>query len=148
MAEVAINTIRKDIWNTVLAAVNLQASSLGVSTVTGAFPAYDKALESKYPIIVISNPISPRSNANASVNGVVNERDVSILIDVYTKKNLELDTITDGLTYAFENNKESYFEANALYWLEIDESEPSQVFLEQGNRLHTKTITLLFKART
>lgn len=147
MTDVALATLRADCWTNILSAVNVMASTLGVSTVTGAFPAYDKLLETKFPIIVISNARSEKVAFKSSVNNQTSERDVVILIDVYTKKNVELDTITDGLCNYFEANEDTLFGAKAMYWLEVEESEPNQIQLEQGNRLHNKTITIMFKIR-
>lgn len=145
MTEVALATLRADVWNTVYNAISLSASTLGISTIVNSYPDFKDSVS--YPLLVVTNPKIRKLARYSSVNNTTPMRPTTVILDLYTKKNLQIDTIMDALCNQLESIQTSTFDASAMYWLEMEENDPTIIVFENGQRIHNKVLTLSFKVR-
>lgn len=112
-------------------------ASLSQGTVTGAFITDTPT----FPQVVI-NPakvMAPKlvlNNANKSKMGEVE-------IEIFAKKNKEIDQLSDEIRADLEAN-ESTLASAGLYLEDIEDSSEDTVFWND-NKIHTKTILVTFK---
>jgi hypothetical protein len=141
---VSLATLRADVWNTVYSAITASSATTSIATHTNSWPDL-KDGDPSFPLLIIDNPRPARVNSNSSVNNSNVVRDTEIELTLYTKKAVQVDTITDALINQLESIKDSTFGAADMHWLEVEDGTHTMIQLESGNKLHEKVILLRFK---
>lgn len=134
MATVSKATMRDNIYEVLYDLFTVQ---LSVGTVDRAF--HDDA--PTFPQVVI-NP------SNIKIEKLTFRKDnkeyiAKVEVELYTKKNREIDQIADEITKDLDDYESTLITAN-LYLEDIDDSN-SDTFLINDEKVHTKGIMLTFK---
>lgn len=135
------SSLRQSVFSTLksaLTAASITASDADSSSITPTYTGMFSDKTKNLPEIVI-NRASPESTGKMAFNdGFDHEKIVNVALDIYAKKNVHVDQLSDGISNYFTNNSISGFPL--VGWEEDDElSEPND------NKLHRKTIFLAFK---
>jgi len=134
MVNIAQSTVRANIYETVY---DLLTSSLSTGTVTAAF--IDDA--PTFPQVVIN----PSSISVTKLTFLKDNRsyEAEVEIDLYVKKNKQIDQISDEITADLYSN-ESSLTSDGLYLQDIEDSNEDTFFLNE-QKIHTKTLNVSFK---
>ena len=139
----SLATLRADVWTTIMSSITAASTSTSIATHTNAFPDLNTGNPS-FPLLVLDNPRPARTTENDSTNRSNFSRETEIELTIYTKKAVQVDTISDALMNYFETNKDTIFTANNIFQVEIIDGGHTTFFLEGGNKLHEKAILLRF----
>ena len=134
MVTISNTTLRANVYETVydiLTAANLLGGSVTVTA------AYIDSTES-FPQVVV-NPANI-SKDTFSFDRSNSTNTISVMIDIYTKKNKQIDQITDAI--------DSLSSLKSITGLQLTDWEESKAFEPQNNnKIHLKSITLVYKRR-
>jgi len=132
MVTITDNSLRQNIFETLydtLTAANLLSST---ATVTAAF--IDSS-DAPFPQVVI-HPVNI-SKEGFTFDRSVNEKTITILIDIWSRKNKSIDQLSDEIDALIEPLKMGGVMLNGY-------SESTALETPNDNKLHLKTITLSY----
>jgi len=135
MVNIVQSTVRANVFETVY---DLLTAQLSTGTITAAFIDDNPT----FPQVVI-NPSSVKITRN-TFNNTNRSYDVEVEIELYCKKNKEIDQISDEISndlYANESTLKDY----GLYIDDIEDSS-EDTFFYNDQKIHTKGMLLTFKA--
>jgi len=135
MVSVTKATIRANIFEVLY---DLLVAQLSAGTVTAAFIDTSPT----FPQVVI-NPAAMKIE-KLTFRKDNKEYLAEIEIEIYTKKNKEIDTISDEITSDLETYESTLASAN-LYLEDIDDSNEDTFYLND-QKIHIKTMLITFKA--
>jgi len=135
MVNIVQSTIRANVFETVY---DLLTAQLSEGTVTAAFIDDNPT----FPQVVI-NPSSIKIERNTFTN-VNRSYDCEIEIELYCKKNKEIDQISDEISNDMYTN-EATLKGYGLFLDDMEDSNES-TFLWNDQKIHTKGIKIRFKA--
>lgn len=138
MVTISDSTLRQNIYES---CYDLLVSTIASSTATiyGGFPDFNNDKNSKTFPFIILNPVSVSTNT-FDIGRSSSNKNITVVVELYTKKNKDLDILSDSITYAFHNT--------TLAGLQLQEiSEDYGVVFPNDDKVKQKTITITFLRR-
>ncbi|RLG33404.1 hypothetical protein DRN98_03980 [Methanosarcinales archaeon] len=139
MVTINDSSIRSNIYESVYDLINNDKSGYGSSSepsLYGGHPDWDSC---SFPNIII-NPIEvDESDYTIDTNRSVSNKTVVVVIEIFTKKNKDLDIIADGVGGSLKTNIPGLFIVNT--------SEDNGVVFPNEMKIKMKTMTFTFMRR-
>lgn len=138
---VAINnsSLRQNVYETVYDLLKAEQGSYGASSSVTVTAAYiDK--EEAFPQVIVNPVMVAKSDYTFSRTSDNSLKDITVVIDVYTKKSKDLDIITD-----YVDNILSTASINGLMLFDADESMAISTI--EGNKIRSKSLTYTYRRR-
>jgi len=131
MVTINNSTLRSNVYETIYDTLNGASLLSGTATVTASYYDDDQA----FPQVVV-NPVDV-AHSEHSFNWDHSKKNVSIMIDIWTKKNKDKDLLCDEI--------DALLRPLAIAGLSLINWEESNAFESPGNnKLHLKSITLTY----
>lgn len=132
-------SLRHDAWNAVYEVLNNNKNSMitGKSvTILGGYPDEEPV----FPCVII-NPVSVNEDEyTIDTTRSVSSKEVVVVLELFTKSNLDLDYLGDAVSDLFRSNQLA-----GLFLISVSDS--NAVFLSNNNKLKQRTISLVFRRR-
>lgn len=131
MVTISNTSLRANTYETIYDALISANLLSGAVTVTAAY--IDK--ESSFPMVVINPAVV--SHDSFGMDRTVSRKTINVVIEIYTKKNKDIDLISDEIDATLRPYKVPGITL-------IDWSEDIALSTDSDNKIHLKTITLSY----
>jgi hypothetical protein len=138
MVAITDSTVRNTVYESVYDLVNTNKSSW-VSD-TALYGGYPDNEDISFPNIIIMPIDVDEDSYTVDTDRNVSTKMIMVNIEVYSKKNKDLDKISDGLTAMFRANQ-----ITGLFLVSV--AENTQVVMPNDLKLKSKVLTFTFKRR-
>jgi len=137
MVAISESTIRADVWENIYDELT---ADLSTGTVTASYIDDNPT----FPQVVVK-PIS-KLVKHLTIDATSKEYTGEIEIEIYAKKNEQIDSISDEVDYDLLVTNKATFEALGLYLGDLEDSNESTVFWNE-QKIHIKAIIIQFKVK-
>lgn len=137
MVTITDSTLRQNVFETIY---DLLVSTIATSTATiyAGYPDFNTDKNSKVFPFVVLQPVSVGS-VEFSNDRTTSSKNVSVIIELYTKKNKDLDILSDLINTALSTN---------ISGLQLQEvSEDYGIIFPNDDKVKQKTLTIMFLRR-
>lgn len=142
MVTITDQRIRNTVFQNIYSLIDVSASTFNASSTPDVISGHVDLNTVTFPCIVI-NPIEVEEDSKdktIDTTRVATNRNVVVIVEVYTKKAEDLDNIADGLNYTFSNNS-----INGIQYQSAMDS--TGISFPNNSKIRQKTITLNFLRR-
>lgn len=137
MVSIVDTSLRHTIWETIYD--TLTSAHLGTSLVTVTSSYIDNT--PTFPQVVV-NPIKKSESEKTIGDNPTYLKDIAIVIDVFTKKNEQIDTICDEIDTLLKSTT-----INGIYLVNMD-SAPGEGRDANNTKIHACSLTFNYKRRS
>jgi len=140
MVTISDSTLRSNVYETIYDIINTGKSSYGASSVPDLYGGYPDWEDVSYPNIIV-NPIEVGEDTfTVDTARSVSNKTIVVIIEIFTKKNKDLDIIADGIVSGI---KASPF--TGVYITGVQEN--IGIVFPNEDKVKQKTITITFMRR-
>jgi len=133
-------TLRNDVYEQVYDLINSNKASYGASKSPALYGGYPDIKSISYPNIIVMPVDVGESKYTIDTDRSVSTKTIVVSIEVFSRKNKDLDIISDGLTHTFRVNQVS-----GMFL--IDVTENTQFISPNDLKLKSKVLTFTFMRR-
>lgn len=137
MVTISNSTVRQNIWETIYDDLSNELSD---KTVTASF--IDTFKNGKFKDQIVIYPITINEE-QLVLNRSLKNQPIIIRIDIFSKKNKDIDLISDRIHSFFDSNETSYEDSHGLYDMATFDTSVDTIFIGD-QKVHIKTITINF----
>ena len=135
---VSDSSLRTSIWDLVYTLINDNKGDLGASSTPSVYGKLPDR-EPSFPAIII-RPISVGKDNYSIGTGRTYDKLIPVVLQIYSKKNQDIDVISDALDVLFEENP-----ITGIFCVGWEEDDGEVI--PSSSKIKLKTITITFKRR-
>lgn len=142
MVTITDAALRQNVFETVYDQINTDKSGYGASTEPELYAVYPTKEGFSFPLIVVGRASPEKEAGSATIGSNPSFRkNITLTIEVYTKKNKDVDIIMDGIDASIESITQ---EGITL----VSNTEADIDIFPNDNKIHAKSMTLEFVRRS